>query len=62
MESSHPPIPFDQQSLVARFALPVGWLSRHRIAIEGGVPVYQDLNGPQLETDWTLMVDYPFAF
>ena len=41
---------------------PSGWLRGHRISIEAGVPVYQDLNGPQLETDWTLTVGYQFAF
>ncbi|MCC2672036.1 MAG: uncharacterized protein K0Q72_4508 [Armatimonadetes bacterium] len=25
-----------------------------RLSIEGGVPIYQSLNGPQLETDWML--------
>lgn len=34
----------------------------HRLAIEGGVPVYQDLDGPQLETDYLLTVGYQFAF
>jgi len=28
--------------------------SAFRIAVEGMVPVYRDLDGPQLETDWTL--------
>ena len=26
----------------------------NRLAFEGGAPVYQDLNGPQLETDWIM--------
>lgn len=26
----------------------------NRIAVEGGVPIYQDLAGPQLETDWVV--------
>jgi hypothetical protein len=30
----------------------------HRLAAEFGVPVYQNLNGPQLETDWTLTVEW----
>lgn len=34
----------------------------HRIAFEFGVPVYQDLNGPQLETDWTLTLGWQYAF
>ena len=41
---------------------PGGWLRGHRIAVEAGLPVYQDLHGPQLETDWLLTVGYQFAF
>lgn len=33
----------------------------HRIAAEFTVPVYQKLDGPQLETDWRVMVGYQFA-
>ena len=33
-----------------------------RLAIEFGVPVYQRLDGPQLETDWTLMIGWQSAF
>ncbi len=33
----------------------------HRLALELEVPVYQDLEGPQLETDWQLMLGYQFA-
>jgi hypothetical protein len=29
-----------------------GPLSEHRITIEAGLPVYQALDGPQLENDW----------
>jgi hypothetical protein len=28
------------------------------LAAEVGVPVYQDLNGPQLETDWTFSIGW----
>ena len=31
-----------------------GVLGGLRAAIEGGLPVYQSLDGPQLETDWML--------
>lgn len=31
-----------------------GMLLGQRIGLEATVPVYQDLNGPQLETDWTV--------
>lgn len=34
----------------------------HRLALEVGAPVYQDLDGPQLETDWTLTAGYQYAF
>ena len=39
-----------------------GWLRGHRLAIEAGAPVYQDLNGPQMETDWTVIVGWQKAF
>jgi hypothetical protein len=34
----------------------------HRIAIEGGIPVMQDLNGPQMETDYMVSVGWQYAF
>ncbi len=42
----------------------VNWVSQagHRLAFEVGVPIYQDLDGPQLETDWTLTAGYQYAF
>jgi hypothetical protein len=39
-----------------------GALRGHRLALELGVPVYQDLNGLQLETDWTAMLGWQYAF
>jgi len=39
-----------------------GFLKGHRFAIEAGVPVYQKLNGPQLETDWLVIAGWQFAF
>ncbi|MEO1504535.1 MAG: transporter [Pseudomonadota bacterium] len=39
-----------------------GVLRGHRIAAEFGTPVYQDLNGPQMETDWTFTIGYQYAF
>ena len=39
-----------------------GALSGHRVAFEFGAPVYQDLNGPQLETDWVFTLGYQKAF
>ena len=39
-----------------------GWLRGHRIGLEFQVPVYQHLNGPQLETDWIATLGYQYAF
>ncbi len=39
-----------------------GVIAGHRLAVEFLVPVYQDLNGPQLETDWTLTVGWQKTF
>lgn len=44
--------------------LGLNWLSRggHRLALEAGVPLHQDLDGPQLKTDWTLTLGYQYAW
>jgi hypothetical protein len=39
-----------------------GGFRGHRLAFEVGVPLYRDLNGPQLETDWNLIVGWQKAF
>ncbi len=39
-----------------------GKLINHQLAIEGGFPVYQDLDGPQLETDWILTAGWQWIF
>ena len=39
-----------------------GALSGHRLSLEVLAPVYQDLDGPQLETDWTVIVGWQKAF
>ena len=36
--------------------------SGHRLALEFSIPVYQDLSGPQLETDWQITAGYQWAF
>lgn len=41
---------------------PSGALKGHRLAVEVGLPVYQDLAGPQMETDWTLTIGWQKAF
>jgi len=35
--------------------------SGHRLAIEFGVPLHQDLDGPQMETDYRLMLGWQYA-
>jgi len=40
--------------LGASFAPASGWFQGQRFAAEFGAPVYQNLDGPQLETDWTV--------
>ena len=39
-----------------------GALAGHRLAFEFGAPIHQDLNGPQLETDWVFTLGYQKAF
>ena len=39
-----------------------GALRGHRFAVEFGMPVYQDLNGPQMKRDWTLIAGWQKAF
>jgi hypothetical protein len=41
---------------------PHGVLEGARLAIEGGLPIYQSLDGPQLETDWLLTIGVQWAF
>ena len=38
-----------------------GFLRGHRLALELGIPVYQDLNGPQMELDWVATVGWQLA-
>ena len=39
-----------------------GALRGHRLALEVGAPIYQDLNGLQLETDWIATLGWQYAF
>lgn len=39
-----------------------GVIKGHRLAVEMLFPAYQDLNGPQMETDWTLTIGWQKAF
>jgi hypothetical protein len=42
--------------------VPKGFLTGNRFYIEGGLPVYQDLTGPQLGTDWMIGAGWTYAF
>lgn len=44
------------------FIMPAGPLAGIRLAIEAGLPAYQRLDGPALETDWTLTTGVQYAF
>lgn len=44
------------------FSVNKGALAGHRLAIEFALPIYQSLNGPQLETDWLLTLGWQKAF
>ncbi len=44
------------------FIVPEGALSGIRFAVEVGLPVYQRLDGPGLETDWMSTVGVQYAF
>jgi len=46
----------------ANYLFTDGPLAKNRLAIEAGLPVHRDLNGPQLETDWTLTLGWQRAF
>ncbi len=39
-----------------------GLLRGHRLALEGGFPVYQNLNGPQMESEFVLTAGWQYAF
>lgn len=45
----------------SNFVITHGALAGHRLGIELGLPVYQDLNGPQLAGDWTLTLGWQKA-
>jgi hypothetical protein len=49
-------------SLGVNAVVPSGFLKGHRFSIEATAPVYQDLNGPQLERDHTIILGWSKAF
>lgn len=42
--------------------LGTGSLAGHRLAFEFNLPLYQDLDGPQLESEWMLTAGYQYSF
>jgi len=44
--------------LGASFAPASGWFEGQRFAAEVGAPIYQNLDGPQLETDWIVTLGW----
>ncbi len=44
------------------FYAPFGPLAGTRVSIEGGLPAYQNLDGPQLRAEWLLTVGLQYAF
>jgi hypothetical protein len=44
------------------FIVPHGRFSGIRFAVEAGIPAFQHLDGPQLETDWMLTTGVQYAF
>ena len=46
----------------ANLSAPGGPLRGHRVALELGAPLYQSLDGPQLESDWTMTAGWQLGF
>jgi hypothetical protein len=44
------------------FYVPKGLLKGSRLIVEGGIPVYQDLDGPQLGASWIFSVGCSYTF
>jgi hypothetical protein len=44
------------------FYVPSGVFSGNRLAIEGGIPVYENLDGPQMSTEWMLTANWQKVF
>lgn len=40
---------------------PAGVLNGHRLSLEAGLPIYQYIDGPQLETDWMLTLSWSWT-
>lgn len=48
--------------LGSNFIMPKGYLKGHRLAIEGGVPLYQKVSGIQLKNDYKLTIGWQKSF
>lgn len=48
--------------LGVNYSFPRGALSGHRLLVEFALPVYQDLDGPQMERQWNLTVGWQKSF
>ena len=44
------------------FYAPSGVFGGNRLAIEGGIPVYENLDGPQMSTEWMLTANWQKVF
>jgi hypothetical protein len=44
------------------FEVATGKLKGQRLAVEAGIPFYQDLDGPQLQTKWLIVAGWQYAF
>lgn len=52
---------FERVEFGAGINILLGKKENHRLAFEALVPMYQDLQGPQLETDWQAVLGYQFT-
>lgn len=46
----------------ANYSFTSGALKGNRLAVEALMPIYRDLNGPQMETDFTIIAGWQYAF
>lgn len=51
-----------EAGLGVNWAGQTGVLRGHRFAAEALLPLHRDLNGPQMETDWSLTLGWQYAF
>jgi len=51
-----------EAGLGVNWAGQAGVLRGHRFAAEALLPLHRDLNGPQMETDWSLTLGWQYAF